>query len=299
MAPSGRRQVRLAHLSVALAGVCFGSTFIPVKDAVRHAGPVPFLAARFVIAALILWPVARRRTPADGEALWGLAAGVPLLAGYLLQTYGLRYTTASVSAFITYLLVIMVPLIVAVTARRLPSPAVVVGVVLSTVGLWLLTGAHPRLGLGEVLTIGCAFAFAVNIIAIDAGVRRVDPIRLTAMQLAVVGFGCLVPGFFAGGYRMPASSWAAAAYTAVTASALAFGLQVYGQRRVGPTRTSLLLMIEPVTAAVIGYLTGERLGGTGLGGAALILAGIAVAEAPAVTGDSAPVAADGQPPGPS
>ena len=269
-----------AHGAVVLAAVCFGSTFVPVQAAVRHAGPVPFLAVRFLVAAVLLWPVARRRPAVPGELRLALRCGVPLLAGYLLQTFGLRYTTTSVSAFITYLLVVMVPVIAAVTRRRLPSAPVTVGVLAATAGLFLLTGAHPRLGRGELLTLGCAFAFALNILAIDRAVERVDAVRLTMGQLAVVGLGCLLPGLALGGYRMPAASYAAALYTALVASALALGLQVWGQRRVGPTRTSLLLMVEPVTAAVIGYGIGERLGAAGAAGALLILAGIAVAEMP-------------------
>ena len=107
---------------------------------------------------------------------------------------------------------------------------------------------------------------------------RFNTARLNAVQLLAVGAVLLVPGFFTGGYAFPAKAWLAAVYTAVAASAIAFALQVWGQRRVGPTRTSLLLMIEPVAAAVIGVITGDHLGWKGAAGAALILAGIAAAE---------------------
>ena len=94
----------------------------------------------------------------------------------------------------------------------------------------------------------------------------------------MVAAGCLIPGFWLGGYRMPASALAAAIYTGVACSALAFGLQVWGQRRVGPTRTALILMIEPVTAAFAGWAAGQSLGALGLFGAGLILVGILVSE---------------------
>lgn len=289
-APAGRgrrREALLAHGAVVLAAVSFGSTFIPVQDAVRHAGPVPFLAIRFLTGTLVLGvflarfgdlAVLRRRPVVVG----GLRAGVPLLAGYLLQTFGLRQTTTPVSAFITYLLVVIVPVLTAIGRRRLPSGPVAVGVVLATAGLFLLTGAHLRLGEGELLTLGCAFSFAVNIIEIDRTVGASDAhshaVGLAVVQLAVVGLGCLVPGFFLGGYRMGASALGAAVYTGVACSALAFGLQVWGQRRVGPVRTSLLLMIEPVTAALIGWAAGQELHATGLAGAGLIVVGIVAAE---------------------
>ena len=263
------------------AAVLFGSTFVPVQHAIRHAGTLPFLAVRFLFGAALLGAVAvRRRAPWDARTVRaGIRCGIPLLAGYVLQTAGLRFTTSSISAFVTYLLVVMVPLLEAVGRRRLPGVAVVAGVVTATAGLFLLTGAHLSVGRGVALTLGCAAAFAVNIIEIDRAVGRggpVDPVALTTVQLAVVGLGSLVPGAFVGGYALPASSVLAALYTGVAASAVAFGLQVWGQRRVGPTRTSLLLMVEPVTAAVIGWFTGARLGALAVLGAVLILLGIAV-----------------------
>ena len=102
--------------------------------------------------------------------------------------------------------------------------------------------------------------------------------RLNAVQLLVVGAICFVPGLLQGGYDFTAKAWAAAVYTAISSSAIAFALQVWGQRRVGPTRTSLLLMVEPVAAALIGVFAGDHLGWTGGTGAALILLGIACAE---------------------
>jgi drug/metabolite transporter (DMT)-like permease len=186
-----------------------------------------------------------------------------------------------VSAFITYLLVVLVPVLSAAVMRERPGAAVLAGVVAATAGLFLLTGGLPGLGRGELLTLGCAVAFAVHIVLLAEVAPRFDTVRLNAIQLLVVGAGCAGPGFALGGYgHFTARAWAAAAYTAVAASAVAFGLQVWGQRRVGPTRTSLLLMVEPVAAAAIGIVVGDHLGLSGVVGAALILGGIALAEVP-------------------
>lgn len=269
-----------AHLAVAAAGVLFGTTFVVVQDAVRDVEPVPFLAVRFLIGALALAPFARRGPRQPGRTKAALWCGVALLAGYLFQTVGLQYTTPSVSAFVTYLLVVIVPVLAAVVLHRPPSRPVVVGVVLATGGLVLLTGDATRVGLhrGELLTLGCAFAFAVHIVLVSELSPRFETTAFTAMQLLVVGAACLVPGALLGGYDFTARAWLAAAYTGVTVSALAFALQVYGQRRVGPTRTSLLLMLEPVAAAALGYAMGEGLGVVAAVGAALILVGVVVAE---------------------
>ena len=81
--------------ALALAGVLFGSTFLVVQDAVERASVTAFLAARFLLAAAVLWPIARRRPSSVDEVRHGVLAGLSLLAGYLLQTEGLRHTTSA------------------------------------------------------------------------------------------------------------------------------------------------------------------------------------------------------------
>jgi drug/metabolite transporter (DMT)-like permease len=270
----------LAHWALVGAAFLFGTTFVVVKDAVADAGPVPFLAVRFLIGGAVVWVLAVRR-PAEaqsGVVRAGILCGGVLCAGYLFQTIGLQYISSSVSAFITYLLVLIVPLLSAIVLRRPPTAPTVVGVLLAAVGLYLLHGAKSSFGEGELLTLGCAFCFAVHIILLAEFAPRFDSIRLNAVQLTVVGAACLLPGFFTGGYDFPLSVWLAALYTGVAASAVAFGLMVWAQRRVGPSRTALLLMLEPVFAAVAGAIAGDHLGLVGVSGAALILVGILVAE---------------------
>ena len=267
-------------MAVVAAAVLFGTTFVMVKDAVADVGPVPFLAVRFLVGAAAMAPFARRGPSQPGVWRAGAVCGAALLLGYVFQTVGLQYTTSSVSAFVTYLLVVMVPVISAVTLRKVPTPPTIIGVVLATAGLFLLTGRGAHLGKGELLTLGCALSFAVHIVLLSHFAPKFDTTKLNGIQLLVVGGACLVPGLWLGGYGFTARAWLAAAYTGVAVSGVALGLQLWGQRRVGPTRTSLLLMIEPVSAAFLGYAVGDRLGAGGVVGALLILAGIAVAELP-------------------
>lgn len=271
-----------AHAAIVAAAVLFGTTFVIVQDAIEDVDPVPFLGVRFLAAAVVMLPFALRGERRQGELRAGVLCGLALLAGYLFQTVGLQYTTASVSAFITYLLVVLVPVIASVALRRPPTAPTVAGVVIATAGLFLLTGKGVALGRGELLTLGCAFSFAMHIVLLAELAPRFDIARLTVVQVALVGVVCLVAGVFFGGYDFTLRAWIAALYTAAAVSALALVLQSWGQKRVGPTRTSLLLMIEPVAAAVLGYVLGERLGVSGVVGAVLILAGIAVAELPVV-----------------
>ena len=249
-----------------------------MQDAVEDVEPIPFIVVRFAIGALVLVPLAAQRARSPGLLRWGAAAGAALGAGYVLQTTGLQYTTSSVSAFLTYLLVVFVPLLSALVLRRAPRPATVAGIAVALVGLYLLTdGAGVGVGRGELLTVGCAFAFAIHILVLDR-TAGIDIVALNVVQFATVAAVLAVPGVLAGGYDFPPEVWLAALYTGVVVNGVAFGLQVWAQRRVSASRTALVLMLEPVFAAILGYVDGERLGAAGALGAGLILAGIVISE---------------------
>lgn len=272
---------RRPEIALAVAAFLFGTTFVVMQDAVDDVEPVPFIAVRFLIGAALMVPFAARRravmpAPALGRA--GLVAGAVLAASYVLQTVGLQYTTTQRSAFLTYLLVLFVPMITAVWWRRLPGGHVALAVGVALAGVLLLTDGGVGFGRGELLTVGCAFGFALHIVLLGHLAPRVDLVRLNTVQLGAVGLLCFVPGLWMGGYAFTSGAWLAAAYTGFMASALAFLLQIYGQRGVDPTRASLILLLEPVFAAVIGHATGERLGWVGVGGAVLVLVALLVVE---------------------
>jgi drug/metabolite transporter (DMT)-like permease len=274
-----RADERRAQLGVVVAALLFGSTFVVMRDSVRAAAPTAFLCVRFGIGGVALLLLARRRARMPkGVMVPSLVTASALLIGYVMQTVGLQYTKASTSAFITYLLVVLVPVFAAVQHRELPPLIVIVAVGVTTFGLWQLTGGIDAIGKGEVLTLGCAAAYALHILLIERWTQQVDVLWFIGIQLCVVSVACFVPGLVQGGYAFGWSGWWAAAYTGVGASAIALTLQARGQAVLPPTRTALLLMIEPVSAAFIGYAVGERLGARGVVGALLILVGVTVAE---------------------
>jgi drug/metabolite transporter (DMT)-like permease len=288
-APPGAR--RRADLALVVAAFFFGTTFLVVQDAVEDADPLPFLAVRFLIGGAVLAVLGRGRAATPLEMRHGVAAGALLTVGYVLQTVGLQYTSPSTSAFITYLLVVFVPLISFAVLRRRPHPLTLVGLVLAVAGLVLLTGgADVALGRGEVLTLGCAVAFAAHIVLLGETAGRHDPVRLTCIQVTFVGLACLAVSVLTGGLRMGWAAVGAAAFTGVFATALAFFAMVWAQRVVSPSRAALILLLEPVFAALLAWATGEGLSGGALAGGTLILAAVVVAEVipPWLAGRAAP-----------
>jgi drug/metabolite transporter (DMT)-like permease len=272
-----------AEGALVLAAFFFGVTFPLVHDALGDIEPFAYLVLRFTIAVVVLAPFAiaiGRRHGEDARTLLraGLVAGVLLGAGYAAQTAGLALVSPSTSAFITGLYVVLTPIVEGIVRRVVPPRAVIGGVLLAAFGLYLLTGATVALGAGELLTLACAALFAVWIVYQGEYANRLHPIPFTTVQMAVIVVICLPPSAVQGVGRLTGLALFAAAFTGVLCSAVALSLQVWGQRRLAPSRTALILMMEPVFAGIAGYVNGERLTALEATGAAVILAGIAVAE---------------------
>jgi drug/metabolite transporter (DMT)-like permease len=272
-----------AEGALVLAALLFGATFPLVHDALHDIEPFAYLVLRFSVAVVALGPFAvviARREREDQRVLLraGLIAGVLLAGGYAAQTAGLARISPSTSAFITGLYVVFTPVVEAIVRRRLPDRSVVAGVVIAAAGLYLLTGATLAFGVGELLTLLCAALFAVWIVYQGEYANRLHPIPFTSVQMLVIVVVC-VPATGAQGVGvLYGLALFAAVFTGVACSALALSLQVWGQRRIAPTRTALILLLEPVFAGIAGFATGERLRAVELAGAAVILVGIATAE---------------------
>lgn len=274
---------------LALIGNAFiwGSTFVVVKEALSDASVLVFLALRFALATVILGAVFRPLPSkfAAGKALvrGGVLAGLLLFAAYALQTFGLRYTTASKSAFLTGLSIVMVPVFAAAVQRVQPVAAEWAGVVAATVGLALLTldGPISNVNVGDMLTIACAAAFAAHILVVGHYVPRFGFQALTLVQ---VGVSAVLSGALCWWAEPVFIRWTsglvfALVVTSVLATALAFAVMAWAQQYTSPTRTALILALEPVFAWATAYaVIGEVLSLRAASGALLILGGILLVE---------------------
>jgi drug/metabolite transporter (DMT)-like permease len=261
----------------------WGLTFVQVKDAVELYPLFAFLAVRFAIASLTLAVPARRRIRTLGRRGWaaGASLGLLLAAGYVLQTAGLQRTTVSSTGFVTGLYVVFTPLLALLLFRARIAAVVWVGVALSTAGLALLSGVDPGSLGGDALVLAAAAVYSLQIVLMERHAPRVDAVAFTLAEMAAACAGLAVVAVAAGQVELPRgwTVWGALLVTGVFASALGFLVQTWAQRRTSATRTALAFAREPVWAAAFGFwLAGDRLGAAGWAGAALIMAGIVVAE---------------------
>jgi drug/metabolite transporter (DMT)-like permease len=275
----------LALVSVALI---WGATFVMVKKALGDISTVLFLALRFSIATVVLWLTFRGRGahfPRDSklELRAGVIVGLFLFAGYLLQTAGLKLTTASQAAFITGFYIVLVPLFGALVYRRAPQASELIGVAMATAGTGLMTLRSARfdIGRGDLLVLGCAIAFAFHILLLGHYARQMSFESLSLYQIAT----CAVLGLASfWWFETPRVVWSwavviALAVTSLLATALSFSVQSWAQQFTTPTRTALIFSLEPVFAWVTSFLAArEVLSPRAAAGAILILAGILTVE---------------------
>jgi drug/metabolite transporter (DMT)-like permease len=261
----------------------WGVTFVQVKDAVALYPLFAFLALRFAIASLTLAVPAAARVRSLGRA--GIAAGallgLLLAGGYALQTAGLQRTTVSSTGFITGMYVVLTPLIAVGLLRARLGRATWLGVALSTVGLALLSGIDAGAPGGDLLVLAGAAVYSVQIVLMERYAPRFDAIAFTLVEMVAACAGLGVVALAAEDLAMPHgwTVWGALVVTGIFASALAFLVQTWAQRRTSATRTALAFAMEPVFTAFFGYtLAADRIGALGWGGAVLIMAGIVLAE---------------------
>jgi drug/metabolite transporter (DMT)-like permease len=261
----------------------WGVTFVQVKDAVALYPLFAFLAVRFAIATLTLAVPGTRRVRSlgrDGMAA-GALLGLLLAAGYALQTAGLERTTVSGTGFITGMYVVLTPLIALAFFRSRIATVTWAGVAVSTVGLALLSGVHAGSAVGDLLVLGGAAVYSLQIVLLERFAPRHDAIAFTLVEMAAACAGLGVVAVARGELGVPHgwTVWGALLVTGVFASALGFLVQTWAQRSTSATRTALAFTMEPVFAALFGItLAGDRLGAAGWAGCGAIMAGILLAE---------------------
>jgi drug/metabolite transporter (DMT)-like permease len=292
-----------AYLLMTFVVAVWGSTFVLIKGALADSTPAAFNLIRMTLAFVLLAIAYHRswRTIRRTHIGAGAVVGLCLAAGYQFQTTGLARTTPSKSAFITGLVVVLVPLFSIVPALRPPGARpprwnAFLGAALAFLGILFLT-SPPNLvassslssflpdlssiNLGDLLTFGCSIGFAFHCIALG----HVSP-RIPFQPLAIlqVGFCTLFMAVSLPLIEHPHVHFTprliiALVIAAALATAAAFSIQSWAQSILPSTHTALLLTLEPVFAWITSFLLmGERLGLRPASGAILILIGIAITE---------------------
>ena len=253
-------------LSILLATVIWGSTFVAQSVGGRAIGAFTFLSLRCFLAVFFLLAVlfvTKRKEFVNmitDPRLWkaGIPCGIALFVATALQQFGLLYTSPGKSGFITTLYIIMVP-ILGLFLKRKPPKMVAVSVVIAAVGLYLISGAgFTAINIGDVLTFGCAIAFAVQILFMDRFAGEMNSMALNISQALVCALLSGVMVLLTEPLNSTAilSNWFPLCWAGILSMGIAYTLQIVGQKSIEPTTASLLMSFESVFAALSGLLAG-------------------------------------------
>jgi len=250
-----------------LATFIWGTTFIAQSVGMDHIGPFTFQAVRCALAVVglmaVIWFFDKKAKKRYWQGwkdrkLWkaGLFCGIPLFLACNLQQVGIVYTTAGKAAFLTAMYIVLVPVFGLFLRRRI-SFMVPISVTIAVAGLYMLSFAGvSQINFGDILLLGSAMMFAVQILAVDHFAANVDPLRLNCLQAGVCALGSAVITVFTEDVSIPnlINCWFPLCYAGFLSMGAAYSLQIIGQKHVEPAAASLIMSLESVFAVLFGWL---------------------------------------------
>ena len=256
-------------LLLVLATLIWGSTFVAQSTGMDHIGPFTFLAIRNIMGAVFLFLLSfiTDRFIKDGKSpkerwmdpkLWKAAflCGTPLFVAAGLQQMGIVSTDPGKSGFLTAMYIVFVP-IFGIFLKRKPSKWIPVSVVLGVVGLYFLSCVGvTSVSASDLLLIGCAIVYAIQILCVDLFGLELDSVRLNCLCCAItfVLASIVTISTETPTWEAVNSCWGPLLYAGILSSGIAFTLQMAGQKHVEPSTASLLMSLESVFAVLSGWL---------------------------------------------
>lgn len=289
-----------ASAAMLTATVLWGVAFSAQSSGMKFVEPMIFTSLRSLVGVLSLivvimvfdlctekrltvWGSAKSKAGQRELLLGGLWCGVVISAASVCQQYGLKYTSAGKTGFLTALYIVIVPLL-GFFFKRKTSPLLWFAVLLALLGSYLLCGGIGNIGKGEWFVIACAVLYSGHIMVIDRYAAKCDCVRLSCIQFAVATLLTLTAS------RLSGDPWELEKITAslpfwvfcgVGSSAIAFTLQMAAQKYLHPVTATLLMSLESVFAVLGGWIfLKERLSPLELSGCAVIFAAVILSQLP-------------------
>jgi drug/metabolite transporter (DMT)-like permease len=262
---SSKRNI-VAILLLILTTILWGTSFIITKNITEDVPIFQYLGLRFLIAFLGFIPLFPRLKNLNKKIfLMGLITGLLYFFGIAFQTYGLSGgTTAGKAGFITGLSTIIVPFLAWLGFKKPIRIRIWFAVILSVVGMaFLLLERETGIIIGDILVLICAFFFAFYIVLNDKYVRLIDVYLYSIIQVAVISASSFICSLL---LREPFDFllytppfWAIMIYMGIAVMTLTILFQNWSQQYQGPTQTAIIFTLEPVFAALFGFLIGNEI----------------------------------------
>lgn len=281
------KQITRAHLALILVTIIWGLTFPLIRQALVNLDSTWFVFLRFSLASILFFGlllVQKKFYWHKQLLLWGLAVGVLNSLSYSLQTLGLETVASGRAAFITGLNVVMVPLLAIAFKVAKSNGLDYFCAGLACLGIFILCNPNQSpFTFGDAMIFISAIFYSLFVLSLQT-VAKKFPKQLGLLACYQV-FGVLLASvvFLPLAKQVPSSlstqAWVAIVFCATFATVGVFWLQTTYQHYTTPQRTALIFSLEPVFAALFGYLLiAEKLGFNELMGGAVILTACLIPE---------------------
>lgn len=267
-----------------LVTIVWGSTFFIIKDTVGSVNEYLIVFIRSIQAFIVMFVyqlIKNKKQLVNYKAIYyGFIMGILMAITYGAQTIGLKYTSTGHSAFITSSAVIIIPFLLFLFYKTKLVKIDIVAVVILFGGLFLLTyDFETKMNIGDIITIITAFAYAFHVILAGRFVKKADTTTLITYQFLGASLVSLIAFFITNNetVSISAKAWGSLIYLGLIGTLFCYFVMVWVQKYVSSLKVAIIFSLEPVFAAIIGYLAiNEILNTRELIGASLILFGVIV-----------------------
>ncbi len=248
------------RLALLTTSIIWGTSFVVLKNTLDSFGPLWLLCFRFSVSAVILLLCAGKRLKtASGRCIkGGIFLGLLLATAYLVQTFGLVYTTPSKNAFLTATYCVLTPFFAWFIYKRNPGISRLVAAFLCIAGIGFVTLSEgiTEINFGDILTLFCGVFYAFQIIVMEQYGSSGDSVTLSAIEFSTAAVYYLVGGLLF--EELPgavyASAWFNLLYLSLACTALCFFLQAWGMKYTDSSTAAMLMTLEAVFAALFSIL---------------------------------------------
>lgn len=278
-----KKRQTFSDLGMLLVALIWGTSTVVTKVALTSLPPLTFQAVRFCIAFIVLGLIFFKQLLKVNkkELLIGIITGAAIFGTYSLQVVGLTYTSVTNAAFIASLGVVIIPLLESILKKTLPSRFVLISVCFCVIGLYLLTGWSGSFNFGDFLCLLCALFYSIYTLIIDRKGKNLNGISFSIVQLFTAAVLGVIIILFTGGidFKQVINSWASLAFVGIFSTALVIPTQIICQKYTTPTRIGIIVLLEPVIAAILAFVfLNERVSLLGVFGCLFIITGLILAE---------------------
>lgn len=249
----------LGRLCLLGCTLLWGTSFVVLKTALDDMPTLWILAIRFTGATLLMALFGLRKLRTLDRTYWknGALMGACLAAAYIIQTYGLVYTTPGKNAFLTATSCVLVPFLWWVIRGQKPLRRHLLAAVICLAGMGLVSlRGRMEVNPGDLITIGCGLFYALHIVVTSTAAEGRDAVLLSMTQFFFAAVICwvLAPMVSTFPSDVPDATWLRIVYLCVMCTGICFLLQTVGQKYTPPSEVAIILTLESVFGALISVL---------------------------------------------